>query len=76
MSLTRLTDREKVDENGVVVTDKEGNPKKIRRFGLWGTTAEVEIDGKKVEVVHQNGSRQRFRTKEDAEAYMKTLIAR
>lgn len=74
MALTRLTDREKVDENGMVVTDKNGNPVNIKRFGLWGTTAEVEIDGKKVEVVHRNGSRQRFKTKEEAEAFMKTLL--
>ena len=73
MSLTRLTDREKVDENGVVVTKKDGNPVMIKRFGLWGTTAEVEIDGKKVEVVQRNGSRQRFKSKEEAEAFMKTL---
>ena len=74
MALTRLTDREKVDENGVVVLDKNGNPVNIKRFGLWGTTAEVEIDGKKVEVVQRNGSRKRFKTKEEAEAYMKTLL--
>lgn len=74
MALTRLTDRIKTDETGTNVVDKNGNEVKIKRFGMWGTTAEVEIDGKKVEVVQRNGSRKRFKTKAEAEVFMKTLI--
>ena len=74
MALTRLSDRIKTDETGANVVDKNGNEVKIKRFGMWGTTAEVEIDGRKVEVIHHDGSRKRFKTKTEAEVYMKTLI--
>ena len=66
MALTRLTDP--------IEQDEEGNDIVTRRFGMWGTMAEIEICKKRVEVVHPDGKRKHFKTKEEAEVYMKTLI--
>lgn len=74
MAITRLTDRLMMDDNNNVVKDKNGKEVWIRRFGLWGTTAEIEIVGRKIEVVLANGTRTRFETKTKAEEYLKSLL--
>ena len=64
--LTRLADRVEVDE--------KGKTHKIHRYGLWGTTSEIESCGKKWKVVHPNKKEQVFRYKEEAEAYLEDIV--
>lgn len=65
--LTRLADRiESSDEDGQVV---------IRRFGMWGTNAEIECRKNGYFVVHPHGKgEEKFKTRADAEVRLKELI--
>ena len=64
--LTRLTDR--IEEG------PDGKQVKVVRYGMWGTTAEIERHGRKFEVVRKGKKLEEFKTREEAEQFMKTLI--
>ncbi len=66
--LTRLTDRVDVDKNGEDI--------KIVRYGMWGTTAEIERRGRKWFVVHPNRKEKSFKNRTEAEIYLTELIRR
>lgn len=65
--LNRLTDRIESGPDGEYV---------VARFGMWGVSAEVERHGRKWYVIHPNGKKENFKTKTDAELYMKELFER
>lgn len=65
--LNRLTDRIESGPDGEYV---------VARFGMWGVSAEVERHGRKWYVIHPNGKKEKFKTKTDAELYMKELFER
>lgn len=65
--LNRLTDRIESGPDGEYV---------VARFGMWGVSAEVERHKRKWFVVHPNGKKKNFKTKTDAELYMKELFER
>ena len=66
MKLRRLTDR--------IETDSEGNEVITKRYGLWGTTVEVEKCGKKIEMIYPDGKREKYKSLEEAEVAMKKLV--
>ena len=66
--LTRLADR--------VEKGKDGKPVKVIRYGLWGTNAEIERHGRKFVVFRKGKEKESFRTLEEAEQFMTTLIRR
>ena len=69
--LTRLTDRFEEGPNG------PNFPIRILRYGLWGTTAEIERRKKGLfVVVHKNKQEKKFKTLEEAEAYLHQLVNR
>jgi hypothetical protein len=63
--LRRLTDRIEKDASGEKV---------IRRFGMWGTNLELECREKQFFVVYPDGNEEKFKTKTEAEDYMKQSI--
>ena len=65
--LTRLTDRIDATDDGEVV---------VRRYGMWGTTSEIEVRGKKFFVVHSNKKEKEFKRLCDAEDYLKERLYR
>ena len=65
--LTRLSDR--------VEVNAEGKSRKIHRYGLWGTSSEIESRGKKWVVVHPNKKEKEFHYREEAEHYLEDLVA-
>ena len=66
--LTRLTDR--------IEKDTDGNDIVIRRYGLWGTTAEIETNGKTVKLIYPDGKFEKYKLLKDAEIRLKELAAR
>jgi len=65
--LTRLTDR--------IVEQDGGKKKKIARYGMWGTTSEIEKRSRKCFVViHKNKQEKEFPSLEEAEQYLKERI--
>jgi hypothetical protein len=66
--LTRLADRFEEGPNGPHF------PIKIVRYGMWGTTAEIERRKKGLfVVVHKNKQEKKFKTLEEAEVYLTQL---
>ena len=65
--LTRLADRIEMNEKNEEVI--------VKRFGMWGTTAEVESCKDGYVVIHPNGERLKLKRLIDAEAYMKGLVS-
>lgn len=63
--LSRLTDR---FEEG-----PDGEKIKIVRYGLWGTTSEIERRGRKWFVVHPNKKEKQFKSREEAELYLEEV---
>lgn len=64
--LNRLTDRIEQDaEKGEII---------IRRYGMWGTSAEVESRGSYFVVKHK-GNEIKLKRLVDAEAYLKGLVS-
>ena len=64
--LTRLTDR--IEEG------PDGKEVKVIRYGMWGTNAEIERHGRKFVVIRKGKKPEIFKTLEEAEQFMKTLI--
>ena len=68
--LTKLTDR--LEEG----PDGPNFPIRILRYGMWGTTAEIERRKKgQYVVVHKNKQEKKFKTLEEAEKYLVQLTA-
>ncbi len=67
MKLTRLTDRIETDK-------KTGEEIITKRFGIWGTTAEVDKTGRNIRVILPDKQEVKFRTLEEAEVYMIDLV--
>ena len=64
--LTRLTDR--------MEKDSAGKDVKIIRYGMWGVNAEIERRGRKFVVIRQGKKNEEFKTREEAELFMKALL--
>ena len=64
--LTRLTDR--IEEG------PDGKQVKVIRYGMWGANAEIERHGRKFVVIRKGKKPEEFKTREEAEQFMKTLI--
>lgn len=64
--LTRLQDR---------IESTDSGPIKIIRYGLWGTTAEIERRGRLFYIVFSNKKEIKFKTLAEAEVYMKELLS-
>lgn len=64
--LSRLTDR---FEDG-----PDGKKIKIVRYGMCGTSTEIERRGRKWFVVHPNRKEKEFKRRIDAELYLKELV--
>lgn len=68
MSSTRLTDR--IESEG-----PDGGEVVVRRYGMWGTSSEIEVRGKnKYFVVHPNKKEKNFRTLAEAEKYLEECL--
>lgn len=65
--VTRLTDRIEEGPNG--------KPIRIKRYGVWGTTSEVESRKRKWVVVHPNKKEKEFEYLEEALKYLYDLVA-
>ena len=65
--LTRLTDRALETPEKTI---------RVKRYGMWGTSAEIEGIGKKFFVVFPNGRRKEFQRLVDAEMHLKELVER
>jgi hypothetical protein len=65
--VTRLTDRIEEGPNG--------KPIRIKRYGVWGTTSEVESRKRKWVVVHPNKKEKEFKYLEEALKYLYDLVA-
>ena len=63
--LTRLTDKIESGPDGEEV---------IIRYGMWGTTAEIERRNGKFFVVHKNKRKETFDRLHDAELYLKEVF--
>ena len=63
--LTRLSNR--IDE------DQDGSQLVIKRYGMWGTTAEIEVRKRKFVVVFPNHKEKTFKRLIDAELYLKEM---
>lgn len=66
MLINRLTDRY---EEG-----SDGKQLRILRYGMWGTSIEIERRGRKWLVVHPNRKEKEFKRRIDAELYLKQMI--
>ena len=66
--LTRLTDRIEADESGGQII--------VKRYGLWGTTAEIEVNGDKIIVVKGKRTLINCRNLSDAKLYLEELVRR
>ena len=66
--LTRLTDRIEADESGGQVI--------VKRYGLWGTTAEIEANGNQIKVIKGKRTLINCRSLSDAKLYMEELVRR
>lgn len=64
--LSRLTDR--------VETDSDGNDIKIIRYGMWGTSSEIERRGREWFVVHPNKKEKKFKNRTEAEYYLRDYM--
>ena len=64
--LLRLTDRFEEMEDGKEL--------KIIRYGMWGTTSEIERRGRKWFVVHPNKKEKQFKNLAEAEIYLKEYM--
>lgn len=60
--VTRLTDRIEEGRNGKKI--------RIKRYGVWGTTSEVESRRRKWVVVHPNKKEKEFKYLEEALEYL------
>lgn len=60
--LTRLSDRYEVGQDGQKL--------RIIRYGMWGSTSEIEKRGKKYVIVHKNGKERVCKSLEEAEVYL------
>jgi len=65
--LTRLTDRIEA------LPDDEGE-QVIKRYGMWGTTAEIEKRGRVWFVIYPDGNIDKFKTLTEAEGCLKELV--
>lgn len=65
--VTRLTDR--IEEG------PEGKKIRIKRYGVWGTTSEVESRKRRWVVVHPNKKEKKFKYLEEALGYLKDFAA-
>ena len=63
--LTRLTDRYEKSDDGKEI--------RIKRYGLWGMTSEIENRKSKWFVVHKNKQEKQFKTRGEAEAYLEEM---
>ncbi len=68
MDLTRLTDRFEQDPNGKEI--------RVKRFGMWGTSAEVEICNGEYSVIYSNGKRSNFKSLEDCRLKLEEMTRR
>lgn len=66
--LTRLMDRYEETQDGKRL--------RIIRYGLWGTSAEIEKRGRKFYVVHPNRKEKDFKSLAEAELYLEELRSR
>ena len=67
--LTRLTDRFEEKE--------DGKKRRILRYGVWGTSSEIEGRGrKKWIVIHKNKQEKEFTSLEEAGAYLEEYVRR
>ena len=66
--LTRLSDRHEAGPDGQQL--------RIIRYGLWGTSAEIEKRGRKFYVVHPNRKEKDFKSLAEAELYLEELSSR
>lgn len=64
--ITRLADRVEDGPNGKV---------KIKRYGLWGTNAEIEKRGKEKYVLVNWKESREFKHLEEAEIYLQELVS-
>jgi len=64
--LTRLTDR--IEEG------TDGKQAKVVRYGMWGTTSEIERRGRKWFVVHPNKKEKQFKNRAEAELYLQEYM--
>ena len=65
--VSRLQDRIEEGPNG--------KPIRIKRYGVWGTTSEVESRKRKWVVVHPNKKEKEFKYLEEALKYLYELAA-
>lgn len=63
--LTRLQDR--------IETGADGEEIVVRRYGMWGTTAEIESKEEKFRIVYPDGKYEKFKRLKDAEIRLKEL---
>ena len=63
--LTRLTDKIEKGADGET---------RIIRYGMWGTSAEIEKHGRKYVVIHKNKKQATFPTLAEAEVYCKEFM--
>ena len=66
--LTRLTDR--IEEDG------SGGQIQVNRYGLWGTTAEIEVKAGNITVVRGKRALQKCGSLSDAKLYLEELVRR
>ena len=62
--LTRLADRIESGSNGEEI---------IIRYGMWGTTAEIERHGRKFRVIHKGKKLNEFDTLQEASVLLSAL---
>ena len=65
-NLTRLEDRFEDGPDGQI---------RVIRYGMWGTTSEIEGRGKKFTVVHPNKSKKEFKRLVDAQEYLDDFVS-
>jgi len=63
--LNKLTDR---------FEDGPDGPIRIKRYGMWGTSSEVEVRGRKYFVVHPNRKEKQFKRLIDAQIYLNDFV--
>ena len=64
--LTRLTDR--------IDVDPDGGEMVVKRYGMWGTTTEIEVRKRKYVMVFPNKKEKTFKRLIDAELYLKEKL--
>jgi len=64
------------DLNRLSDTFEDGPDGKVRiiRYGMWGTSTEIEVRGRKYFVVHPNKKKKEFKRLIDAQIYLDEYV--